>query len=212
MFYFVSLLKYKRQMTGNKLCVNLLRCAACISHVYLCCLRRLTRFPPYCVTMRVFFTFLCTRVSSSFQTLCGFSSVWCHNACVFYVSLHSRFFIVSDALRVFIVALRVFLRIASKCVFLLAFQHRFRRFTRFPPYGLIMRVFHTFICIAQDALRVFLRMASQCVCFSRFSALAFLYRFRRLAGFPPYSVTMRVLYSHFCIVLDVLRVFLRMGS
>ena len=28
MFNFVSLLKYKRQMTGNKLCVNLLRCAA----------------------------------------------------------------------------------------------------------------------------------------------------------------------------------------
>ena len=28
MFNFVSLLKYKRQMTGNKLCVNLLRYAA----------------------------------------------------------------------------------------------------------------------------------------------------------------------------------------
>ena len=34
MFNFVSLLKYKRQMTGNKLCVNLLRFAA---QVYTIC-------------------------------------------------------------------------------------------------------------------------------------------------------------------------------
>ena len=34
MFNFVSLLKYKRQMTGNKFCVNLLRCAA---QVYTIC-------------------------------------------------------------------------------------------------------------------------------------------------------------------------------
>ena len=85
---------------------------ACISHVYLCRLRRLTRFPPYCVTMRVFFTFFCTRVSLSFKTPYAFSSVWHHNACV-----------------------------------LLAFLHRFRRLSRFPPYGVKMREFHTFICI-----------------------------------------------------------------
>ena len=34
MFNFASLLKYKRQMTGNKLCVNLLRCA---TQVYTIC-------------------------------------------------------------------------------------------------------------------------------------------------------------------------------
>ena len=33
----------------------------CTSHVFVYRLRRLTRFPPYSVTMRVFFTFLCNR-------------------------------------------------------------------------------------------------------------------------------------------------------
>ena len=89
-------------------------------------LRRLTHFPPYGFTMRVFHTFFCTRVSLSFKTPYTFSAVGRHSACV-----------------------------------LLAFLHRFRRLTHFPPY------------------------ASQCVCFSRFSGLAFLYLLRHLPRFPP---------------------------
>ena len=85
---------------------------ACISHVYLYHLRRLTCFPPYCPTMHVLFTFLGTRLSSSFKTPYAFSSVWRQNACV-----------------------------------LLVFLHRFRRLTRFPPYWVIMLVFHSRFCI-----------------------------------------------------------------
>ena len=86
---------------------------ACISHVYLYCLRHLTHFPLYGVTMHVF-----SRVSASFKTSFAFSSVLGHNACishvylyrlrppykipydwrqnpsVFHLSLHSHFFIV----------------------------------------------------------------------------------------------------------------------
>ena len=126
---------------------------ACISHVHRYRLRRLTRFPLYCDTMRVFFTFLCTRVSLSFKTPYAFSSIWHHNACV-----------------------------------LLACLHRFRRHTRFPPYGLIMRVLHTFICIVIDALRVSSEL--------RHNACVF-------------HVS---LHSRFFIVLDALRVCLRMAS
>ena len=50
-----------------------------------------------------------TRLSVSFKTPYAFSSVLGHNPCVFHVSLHSRFFIVQDALR-------IFLRMASQCV------------------------------------------------------------------------------------------------
>ena len=144
---------------------------------YLYCLRRLTRFPPYCVTMRVFFTFFCTRVSLSFKTPYAFSSVWHHNACVLLACLH-RFRRLSR-----------FLRMGSKCVNFTRLSVSFKT-----PYA-VSSVF-----------------ATQCVCFSRFSALAFLFRFRRLTRFPLYGMTMRVFYWRFCIVLDVLRVFLRLGS
>ena len=44
----------------------------CAAHL---ALRRLPRFPQYCLTKRVFFTFLCTRVSLSFKKPYAFSSV-----------------------------------------------------------------------------------------------------------------------------------------
>ena len=169
---------------------------ACISHVYLYRLGRLTRFPLYWVTVHVFFTFLCTSVSLSFKKPYAFSSVWLHNACVSHVYLYrlgrfQRFPLYCVTMRVFYTFLctRVSLsfktpyafssvRRHSACV-LLAFLH-------------VLDVLHVFLCIA-----------SQCVCFSRFSALAFLYRFssvwrhnayvllkflhrfRRLTRFPP---------------------------
>ena len=146
-----------------------------------------------------------TRLSVSFKTPYAFSSVLRHNACVFHVSLHSRFFIVLDALR-------VFLRMASQCMYLTrvsasfktsftfssvwghnacishVYLCRLRRLTRFPPYGVTMRVFFTFFCTR----------VSYCL--------------RRLTRFPLYGITMHVFYWRFCIDLDVLRVFLRLGS
>ena len=99
----------------------------------------------------------------------------------------------------------------NACV-LLAFLHRFRRLTRFPPYEVIMRVFFTFLCT-----RVSLSFKTPYAFSSvwRHNAcvlLVFLHRFRRLTRLPPYWVIMRVFYSRFCIVLDVLRVFFHMGS
>ena len=151
---------------------------ACVLLAFLHRFRRLTQFPLYCITMRVFSTFLCTSVSSSFKTPYAFSSVWLHNACVSHVYLYrlgrfQRFPLYCIIMRVFYTffCTRVSLSFKtpytfsavgrhSACV-LLAFLHRFRRLTHFPPY------------------------ASQCVCFSRFSGLAFLYLLRHLPRFPP---------------------------
>ena len=41
--------------------------------------------------------------------------------------------------------------------------HGFRRFERFPWYGITMHAFHTGFCVDQDGFGVFLRMASQCM-------------------------------------------------
>ena len=106
---------------------------------------------------------------------------------------------------------RVFLGVGYYACISHVYLYVLRRLTRFPPYWVIMRVFHTFICIVSDSLRVFLRIALKCVCFSRFSALAFLYRLRRLTRFPLYGIIMRVFSSGFCIDLDVFRVFFGCG-
>ena len=101
---------------------------ACISHVYLYCLRHLTHFPLYGVTMHVF-----SRVSASFKTSFAFSSVLGHNACISHVYLYrlrrlTRFPTTGVKMRVFFTflctrvslsfkdVLRVFLRMASQCV------------------------------------------------------------------------------------------------
>ena len=149
---------------------------ACVLLAFLHRLRRLTRFPPYGVIMRVFFTFLCTRVSLSFKTPYAFSSVWRHNACV-----------------------------------LLAFLHRFRLLTRFPPYGVI--VYFTRLSVSFKMPYAFSYvLRHNAGVFSCFSALAFLYLLRRLTRFYPYRVTMHVFCSCFCILFDVLRGVLRIGS
>ena len=94
----------------------------------------------------------------------------------------------------------------------LAFLHRFRRLTRFTPYGVIMRVFFTFLCtrvsLSFKTPYAFSSVWRRNLCV----LLAFLHRLRRLTRFPLYGVTMRVFYSCFCIVSDVLRVFHRIGS
>ena len=69
----------------------------------------------------------------------------------------------------------------------LAFLHRFRSLTRFPPYCDTMCVFFTF------------------------SALVFLYRLRHLTRFPLCGITKPVFYWRFCIDLDIFRVFLGWG-
>ena len=98
---------------------------ACISHVYLYRLRRLTCFPLYCVTMHVFCSCFCTlfdvlrgvlrigslcvyftRLSVSFKTPYVFSSVLRHNACVC-----SRF-----SAPTFLYRLRHLTRLVSQCV------------------------------------------------------------------------------------------------
>ena len=179
--------------------------------------RRFTRFPLYCVTMRVFFTFLCTSVSLSFKTPYVFSSVWLHNACVSRVYLYclgrfQRFPLYYVTMRVFYTffCTRVSLSFKTPYAFssvrrhnacvLLAFLHRFRRLTRYPLYCVTMRMFFMFLCTSVSlsfktpyaissvwrhnacvfhvflhshffiALRVFLRNASQCVCLTHVSA------------------------------------------
>ena len=49
------------------------------------------------------------------------------------------------------------------------------------------------------------------MCFSRFTALVFLYRLRHLTRFPLCGITKPVFYWRFCIDLDVFRVFLGWG-
>ena len=99
-----------------------------------------------------------TRLSVSFKTPYAFSSVWRHNACLFHVFLHSRFFI----------------RFKTPYVFSSVWLHN-------------ACVSLAFICIVLGRLSAFSSvLRSQCVCFSRFSALAFLHLLRRLIAF--YSV------------------------
>ena len=95
---------------------------------------------------------------------------------------------------------------------LLAFLHRFRRLTRFPPYGVINP------CISHVYLYRFRRLTRfpsygfTMRVFFTFLCTRVSYRLRRLTRFPLYGVKMRVYYSRFCIGLDVLRVFPNMGS
>ena len=146
-----------------------------------------------------------TRLSVSFKTPYAFSAVLRHNACVFHVFLHSRFFIDLDALR-------VFLRMASQCMYLTRVSASFKTSFAFSSvWGHNACISHS-LSVSFKTPYAFLPIALQCVCFSRFSALAFLYRLRRLTRFPLYGITMHVFYWRFCIDLDVFRVFLRMGS
>ena len=126
-----------------------------------------------------------TRLSVSFKTPYAVSSVLRHNACVFHVSLHSRFFIVLEALR-------VFLRIATQCVCFsrftaLVFLYRLRHLTRFPLCGITKPVFYWRFCIDLDVFRVFLGWGHN-ACISH----VYLYCLRHLTHFPLYGVTMHV--------------------
>ena len=145
-----------------------------------------------------------TRLSVSFKTPYAVSSVLQHNACVFHVSLHSRFFIVLEALR-------VFLRIATQCVCFsrfsaLVFLYRLRHLTRFPLCGITMPVFYWRFCIDLDVFCVFIGWGHN-ACISH----VYLYCLRHLTHFPLYGVTMHVFYWRFCIDLDIFRVFLGWG-
>ena len=128
-------------------------------------------------------------------------------------------------------ALRVFSRISSQCVpflrfsalaflyrltyivcrqnacVLLAFKHRFRRLTRFPSVWCHNAFISQFYL---HRLRRLTRFPPYCVTMSFF--FPFRHRFRRLTCFPPYWVIMRIFHTFICIVLDVLRVFIRKGS
>ena len=127
-------------------------------------LRRLTRFPLYGIIMRLFYWRFCIDLDV-FRVFLG----WGHNACtrISYVYLYPlrrlpRFPPYCETMRVFFTlsrfsALAFLYRFRhltrfppygnhNACV-LLAFLHRFRRLSRFPSYGVIMREFHTFICI-----------------------------------------------------------------
>ena len=150
---------------------------ACLFHVFLqsrFCI--VTRFPPSGVTMRVFYSRFCivldalrvflfivsqcvyfTRLSVSFRKPYAFSSVFCYNASVFHVTMHTRFF----------------LCIVSQCLYFTRSSVSFKT-----PYAFssVLRhnvsLFHVFLhwrfFIVSDALRVFLCIASQCVCFFMF--------------------------------------------
>ena len=93
----------------------------------------------------------------------------------------------------------------------LAFLYRLRRIlTRFPPYGVTMRVFYSRFCIVLDVFRVFLRIGFIMRVFHRFICIVWPY------GFPPYCVTMRVFFTFFCTRVSLsfkttLRVFLCNG-
>ena len=181
--------------------------------VFLYRLRRLTRFPLHGIIMRVFYLRFCIDLDI-FRVFLGRG----HNACISHVYLYrlrrlTCFPPYCDTMRVFFTffCTRVSLSFKTSYAFssvwhhnacvLLAFLHRFRRLSRFPPYGFIMREFHTLVW----------PIATKCVCFSRFSTLVFLYRLRHLTRFPLCCITMPVFYWRFCIDLDVFCVFIGWG-
>ena len=185
---------------------------ACVLLAFLYCFRRLTRFPLYCITMRVFFTFLCTSVSLSFKTPYVFPSVWLHNACVSHVYLYrlgrfQRFPLYCVTMRVFYTffCTRVSLSFKTPYAFssvgrhnacvLLAFLHRFRRLTRFPPYGVTIFVFFTFFC---TSISLSPYAFASVMHHNAWDWLTFLHRFRRFTRFPLYCVTMRVFFTFLC--------------
>ena len=210
---------------------------ACVSHVYLYCLGRFQRFPLYCVTMRVFYTFFCTRVTLSFKTPYAFSSVRRHNACVLLAFLHrfrrlTRHPLYCVTMRMFFMFLCTSVSLSFKTPYAfssvwrhnawvftffctrislspyafssvmphnpcawLTFLHRFRRFTRFPLYCVTMRVFFTFLC-TRVSLSPY--AFASVMHHNAWDWLTFLHRFRRFTRFPLYCVTMRVFFTFFC--------------
>ena len=101
---------------------------ACILLVFLHRLRRLTRFPPYCGHNACISHVYLYRLRPPY----AFSYVWRHNTVCFSPgSFCTRVFLYRTIIKTpyaFSSVLR-----HNACV-LLAFLHRFRRLTRFPPY------------------------------------------------------------------------------
>ena len=122
---------------------------ACISHVYLYRLRRLTRLTTYCVTQCVCFSrfsalaFLYRLRHLTRFPLCG-------------ITMHVFYWRFCIDLDVF----RVFLGWGHNACISHVYLYLLRRLTRFPSYCETMRVFYWRFCIVLDVLRVFLRMGS----------------------------------------------------
>ena len=163
----------------------------CISLAFICIdLRRLTRFPPYGVTMRVFYS----RYLHRFRRPYEFSSVFAYTMCVFFkflctsVSLsfkmpYDLFLLYGVTMRVFYLrfyivldVLRVLLRMASSFVYITRLCVSFKT-----PYAFSCVLGHNAVCFSRFLFtRVSLSfktpyafsccMASQCVCFTRVSA------------------------------------------
>ena len=180
---------------------------ACVLLAFLHRLRRLKRFPPYGVTMRVFYS----RFYRHYIAEISLNVTLNHNHNHKLAFLHrfrrlTRFPPYGVIMRVFhrFICINKDAR-ASQCVCFsrysaLAFLHRLRRLTRFPPYGVIMRVFFTFlytsVFLSFKTPYAFSSVWRHNTCVS----IAFLHRLRRLMCFPPNGVILFVFHTFICIV------------